>query len=223
LIISESRRFVFIHNPKCGGTTVRHALMPYETTNNFFWMFDEVNGLKIDKTHMPMHVFRRLYPYYFDLLETCFVFMIVRDPYSRTVSSFNETNQPLLASTLDGDDQAAKRTNYIAKVNAFVRALTHEKLSGWKFGYRHFVRQRDMAYLGPKMMVDCVLKLEDLASTSTKIAVFDPGLRDTLLSAPRRHSGNGALTTREILDDRSVNKINEIYRDDFYLFDYKMW
>src|SRR4051812_6271823 len=101
MIISETRRFVFIHNPKCGGTTMRHALMPYDTTNNFFWMFDDVNGAKIDKCHMPMHVFRRLYPYYFDLLQTCFVFMIVRDPYSRAVSSFNETNRPLLASTLD--------------------------------------------------------------------------------------------------------------------------
>ena len=223
MIISETRRFVFIHNPKCGGTTVRAALMPFETVNNFFWLMCERDGVQIDKAHMPMHVFRRLFPDYFSLLATSFVFMLVRDPYERAVSAFNETHKALLAATLEEEEQEAKRRKYIAALNGFITKMIPVNLGGWQFNYRHFVRQRDMAYLGPKKMVDCVVKLDDLTRSSRQLDVFDAALRPALLAAPEKNARVGSMAAREVLSEASVKKINELYRDDFYLFEYDMW
>lgn len=223
MIISESRRFVFIHNPKAGGTTIRAALMKFDTTDHFFWMFHELNGKQIDKAHMPMHVFRQAFAGYFALLRESFTFMLVRDPYTRAVSAFNETNPTLLEAVHMAADGAAARAIYLEKVNEFICAIRSGHLSGWQFAYRHAVRQRDMAYLGPKCMVDCIVKLENIEQTSRKLDVFDPEIRRIVLAKPKENVKSGSLPVREVLSPAAVKNINEVYRDDFYLFDYEMW
>ena len=37
MIISDINKFIFLHIPKCGGTTIRESLMKFETRNNFYW------------------------------------------------------------------------------------------------------------------------------------------------------------------------------------------
>lgn len=223
MIISESRRFVFIHNPKAGGTTIRAALMKFDTTDHFFWMFHELHGKQIDKAHMTMHVFRQAFAGYFALLRESFTFMLVRDPYTRAVSAFNETNPALLEAVHMAADGAAARAIYLEKVNEFICSIRSGHLSGWQFAYRHAVRQRDMAYLGPKCMVDCIVKLENIEQTSRKLDVFDPEIRGIVLAKPKENVKSGSLPVREVLSPAAVKNINEVYRDDFYLFDYEMW
>ena len=222
MIISESRQFVFIHNPKCGGTTIRFALLPYDTTDHFFWGFHEIEERVVDKAHMPMHVFRKLYPDTFRQLDAYFVFMLVRDPYARAVSAFNESNRELLEAAFELQDQDAKRAAYLAAVNEFIAGLQPHNLAGWQFPYRHFVRQRDMAYLGRKNMTDCIIKLEALERGSAKLGVFDPALRQIVMNAEQQNQSH-ALPAREVLTEASVKKINELYADDFDLFEYDRW
>lgn len=223
MIISESRRFVFIHNPKAGGTTVRAALTKFDTTGHFFWMFHELNGRQVDKAHMPLHVFRQAFPGYFALLQESFTFMLVRDPYARAVSAFNETNPELLEAVHMAADGVSARALYLEKVNEFICSIRNDSLSGWELPYRHAVRQRDMAYLGPKCLVDCIVKLENIEQTSRKLDVFDPEIRRAVLATPKENVKTGSLPVREVLSPASVKNINEHYRDDFYLFDYEMW
>ena len=234
MIVSETRRFVFIHNPKAGGTTVRGALMPFDTTGHFFWMFAQTHGATIDKAHLPMHVLRRVFPEQFAQLAGCFVFMLVRDPYRRAISAFNETQPELLkamqqaeaAPQIDvlpraGAIQTARQT-YKDALNGFIGQLQAQQLNGWSFDHRHWVRQRDMAYLGPKRMVDLVLKLEDWPGCVMALGAFDPVIQNALQGVAPFNVKPLPFNPMESLTAASIRRINDLYRDDFLIFDYPM-
>ncbi len=222
MIISETRAFVFIHNPKCGGTTARSALMKFDTTKNFFWLYHDVNELKIDKAHMPMYLFRRLFTDYFKLLESSFVFMMVREPYQRTISAFNETHRDLLEAIAKSDDKQQATNAYKNALNGFIGQIRPQDISGWHFKFRHFVRQYDMAYIGAKNMTDLIIKLETWPAGLDKLAAFDPELRKALLNAHNHNVNEVSVDPMVLLTPASIKKINEIYRDDFLVFDYPM-
>lgn len=223
MIVSDTRKFVFIHNPKCAGTTVRRALMRHDTTGNFFWMFHEVDGRRIDKAHLPMTALAALFPEYFERLGRYFTFVVVRNPYSRVISAFNEIRSKQQPVTEPAEEIRIAREAYVAALNMFVLAIDPDRLDGWDTRQRHFVRQKDMIYLGPKCMAGCILKAETLATDSAKLGAFDPELRDLVLKAPRRNSRELPLPPRELLSEAAVARINAIYADDFHLFGYPMW
>lgn len=222
MIVSDTRNFVFIHNPKCAGTTVRKALKQFDTTNDTFWMFEEVDGRMIDKAHMRMSVLQSLYPEYFNRLSLHFVFMFVRNPYTRAVSAFAEARSKGLPRATR-DQPVTDMDAYVEELNAFIASLDPLLLDGWDLRYTHFARQRDMAYLGAKCMVDCIMEVEDIEASSRKLDVFDPDLRPLVLEAPRKNVRAIPLEARSLFSRSSIDRINEIYRDDFYLFDYEMW
>jgi hypothetical protein len=55
MIISHSHRFIFIHIPKCGGTAVSKALMPYLGKDDVILGFDKANILSMMKV-LPQYV-----------------------------------------------------------------------------------------------------------------------------------------------------------------------
>jgi len=217
MIVSDSKRFIFIHNPKCGGTSVRMSLMQFETTANFFWMFDEFNNKKIDKAHLPLFLLRAKYPTYYDLLDRYFVFCFVRDPYSRTVSAFNETSPNLLADLKDQDHEIL----YKQKLNNFVTSLNSQTIMGWDIRYRHLVRQRDMIYISDKCAADVVMKIEEWPSCLDRLDVFMPFLSATLRSSKVLNKRESIKKPLEYLSRESIRKINLLYKDDFALFGYE--
>lgn len=225
MIISERRGFAFFHNPKCAGTTVRTVLSQFDTTGNFFWGYDEWQEQKIDKAHLPLFVFRHKYPYYFQLLDSCFIFMFVRNPYQRSVSAFNETHQHLLAGVgPEGDaaDASAPTIQYRSELNKFIRAIDHNSLTMPRFNLRHFVRQLDLAYLGNKCFVDLIMKLEEWPTCLTALRTFLPDIAGMIEAAEVRHPLPMRGTWRDYLDDRSIEKINRLYAEDFSVFGYQM-
>ena len=126
MIISDKYRFVFIHNPKCGGTSVRKALQDYDTRNNHFWMFAEVYGVKVDKAHMPLYLLRVYSPQDYDILKTYFTFMFVRHPIERCISGFNETHKGLVRDLVS---KKVTYDEYCATLNSFVQGLTEKKIN----------------------------------------------------------------------------------------------
>ena len=69
--------------------------MHFDTRNNYFWMFVYMNGateespkLKIDKAHMSLPIFKRLYKQDYELLNEYTVFAFSRNPIKRIISSF---------------------------------------------------------------------------------------------------------------------------------------
>jgi hypothetical protein len=218
MILSERREFVFIHNPKCGGTSVREELMQFDTTSDFFWMFDDLNGATIDKAHLPLFILKKKYPEYFRLLKKYFTFMFVRNPYARTVSAFIQNNPELL----EASDSSEKELVYRERLNGFIRDMDQKSLTGLQVEFRHFVRQVDLAYIGKKCFVDTIMKLEEWPKCLNKLKNFLPDVAELLESAEKR---NVRSVVRDAVDDlthESIKKINTLYRTDFDVFGYDM-
>jgi hypothetical protein len=226
MIVSERRGFVFVHNPKCAGTTVRTALSPFDTTGNFFWGFDQWRGHKIDKAHLPLFVFKSKYPEYFSLLAKSLVFMFVRNPYQRAISAFNETHQHFFATAArDGNGPVAPTGNgvdYRTALNKFILNLGPRPLALPDFALRHFVRQIDLAYIGHKRLADLVMKLEEWPHCLAALTVFYPDIAEILKAAEVKHALPVQGTWTDYLSDEAIRQINLIYRDDFHIFGYQM-
>ena len=216
MIVSDHRKFVFIHNPKCGGTSVRQALMPFDTTANFFWMHDTWHGKQIDKAHMPLFLLRSRYPEYFRLLADYVVFAFVRDPYARVVSAFNESHIKLYEAMRTADELVP----YLAGLNEFVLRLTRDALSGWHPPFRHFVRQRDLIYLGGKRHVDLVMRIEEWPGCLDRLAVLLPDVAAVLRASSKANTRALPADHVRYLSPPALLKIQELYNEDFTLFGY---
>src|SRR5579871_2155915 len=89
MIVSHSRRFIFIHNPKAAGTSFRDALKQYHDDAVDFWYrrYSPYFGCEIDYAHMRLWELSALFPTMFDALPEYETLVLVRNPYERFVSA----------------------------------------------------------------------------------------------------------------------------------------
>ena len=92
MIVSDTEKFVFIHNPKCGGMSCHKALLKYDTRENFFFEWKPVNdaGKILDMAHITPFQMRRFYPKAFAQVRDYLKFTFVRDPYQRFLSAVSQ-------------------------------------------------------------------------------------------------------------------------------------
>lgn len=218
MIVSDTENFVFVHNPKCAGTTVRDRLRKFDTTNNFFWGSSQINGHRVDKAHMPVYILCDAFPKHYDRLLKYFSFSIVRNPYTKVVSAFNETNKDLFEGARSKTPEAVER--YRSALNDFILQMNENDVSGWSFDHRHFVRQKDLCFIGHKCVIDIILKIEDWPNCLERLEPFAPKVKTELEAASRRNTRRLPSNPIEYLNAESVKRINDIYKDDFSCFGY---
>ncbi len=87
MIISHAKKFVFIHNPKSAGTSIRKALQKYHDDPKEYWHHEFIPLLNrvVDLAHLDVHEISQVRP---DLKDYTF-FTVVRDPVERTVSAYS--------------------------------------------------------------------------------------------------------------------------------------
>ena len=92
MIISDSERFVFIHNPKAGGMTFRTALAWYDTRDNYFFEWKTVPGTNrvLDMAHITLFQIFKLYPSVAFEIREYFRFGFVRNPYYRFLLAISQ-------------------------------------------------------------------------------------------------------------------------------------
>jgi hypothetical protein len=83
--IDETNRRIFIHIPKTGGTTIENVLNIGDSQP--FWGYCNIQ--KYSKQHYTTYDIKKLYPQYSDYMY----FTVVRNPYDRLVSVYNQKNQ----------------------------------------------------------------------------------------------------------------------------------
>jgi hypothetical protein len=61
MIVSDRHRFVFIHIPKCAGTSVRNVLEGFDETGGRFntRIADDPKFGRLDYTHLPLSIMAR--------------------------------------------------------------------------------------------------------------------------------------------------------------------
>lgn len=93
MIISSSGRFVFMHNPKVAGSSVRDALEPFRNpgTNIFGEDLDPTSPCYgVDQAHIGIDEFSKWFPDLWGDAKDYTYFALYRDPHARFLSSVNE-------------------------------------------------------------------------------------------------------------------------------------
>lgn len=88
MIVSDSHRLVFVHIPKCAGTTIRTALKSIDGLGNHFGgYFDYPEGGRVLLSHLPMAELRRHFPGCYEKVEDYDSYAVLRDARVRFASA----------------------------------------------------------------------------------------------------------------------------------------
>lgn len=219
MIVSDREKFVFVHNPKCGGMTCHNALLKYDTRNNFFFEWKRVNreGKILDMAHITPLQLRQYYPRHFKKVNRYFKFVFVRDPYNRFMSSMSQ-HLKLMAP--------AMRNAILANEDAFYHVARAFALHGLRptqieneHSLVHFRIQCDFAHIDGQQWVDEVFKLEDLDFQNSPAAKWLPDMGSIARNTTNLPSSSGYDIQK--LGDEAITVINEFYDRDFSTFGYE--
>ena len=89
MIVSHSRQFIFLHIPKCAGTSFRNALKPYHDDSQSFWYrhHSAYFGCELDYAHLRLWELHALFPRLFEALASYKTLALMRNPYERFISA----------------------------------------------------------------------------------------------------------------------------------------
>ena len=93
MIVSHQHNFVFMHNPKAGGTSVRRTLERFSDSEERFFLNDpdpESPLHKVDRAHIGLEEFARYYPDVWARCQSYQFFALWRTPRDRLFSSLQE-------------------------------------------------------------------------------------------------------------------------------------
>ena len=92
MIVSHANRFIFIHNPKCAGSSLRERLQQYHEETEAFWgrRFVPYLGCERDFAHLRLWEMHMLFPDIFFRIPYYRSLVLVRNPYERFLSSLAE-------------------------------------------------------------------------------------------------------------------------------------
>ena len=231
MIISDTHKFIFIHVPKCAGTSIRQSLYKYDTRNNFFWNYvpiapaseEEGEPLLVDKGHMTLGVWRSLYPDAYSLINEYTVFSISRNPISRLLSGFFEPRDILYhrlckdnQKTKDIEDVNYKFSCYIDEINTSANFLKQQ--------YVHNTPQYLYTLDGNKLIHDINITLEDpengLNALKTILPEIAGDVRKGLTSQKNIRESQKFLFLWDQLKVSAKMTFVEKFKKDFDLFGY---
>ncbi|MFI9652999.1 sulfotransferase family 2 domain-containing protein [Guyparkeria halopsychrophila] len=164
MIISDRYEFVYIHIPKCGGSTVRSRLQNFDETNGAFTGRVEVHpdlGL-VDYVHIPLFVLKKYFPNEYQKVIKYKSFAVVRDPFARFPSSFAQHLKRYgmgHIKDLSPSDLKSELTRVICDLEKMNDAQTLLPAK-----YIHFQPQHDYVYHDGRKIIDAVYGLDDLES-----------------------------------------------------------
>ncbi len=159
MILSDRYRFVFIHVPKCAGTSVRAAVLPYHDADSRFLKTVERHPElgDIDFRHIPLALLRDIDPDAFKKLKTYDSFALVRDPFQRFRSALAQRTKMYLGKEFAQLDQAEIRV----EIDRVVKYLQSEpRIIAPEF--IHFSRQSDYIEVDGEQLVRHLFPIERL-------------------------------------------------------------
>lgn len=123
MIISHQHRFVFFHNPKVGGTSVRATIEHLHDDPEVFWGTDKATPeVQLDRAHLGIDEFAQHYPELWDRVQGYAMFCLYRDPLGRFFSSLAEYSKLHGAVDTRFAGAAARKSTLMAMI---------EKLQGY--------------------------------------------------------------------------------------------
>lgn len=150
MILSDRYRFVFVHVPKCAGTSVRNAVLPFHDADCRFLKTVEKHPKlgEIDFRHLPLSLLRELDPEAFEKLEYYESYALLRDPFQRFRSAMSQRAKMYLGrefAQLDDRDIRDEIGKVITYLQSEPMVIAPE--------YIHFARQSSFVEIEGRRMV----------------------------------------------------------------------
>ncbi len=195
ILKTKDKTILYIHIPKCGGTSIEGWLEQYGVIALLDRKHSDVYS-KCSPQHIHAEVLEKFFcKEYFD-----YVFIIVRNPYSRIISEYN------MRRTFGNNKQ-------ISFSDWLKNAISSYKKNPWYLD-NHLRPQSDF------ICFDCdVFKLEDdISRLSAKFSLL---LNQSVAPVPHSFKNTSPFSINELNDD-DRNMIAEMYAEDFSRFGYTL-
>jgi len=194
MIYSDTHKFVFIHNPKVAGTSMRNALSRYDTSDNFHWgpVYSKFLQRTIDKAHIQANELQA-FPELQSRISKYFTFIMVREPVDRFQSSVKYYNK--------------RKPDRAKSVEEFVVLFEqYPSLMRYDTDFIHFCPQHFFFILpNGKSIADRVLPIEN----------FTPNALVDTLDVPLQLSRSNETEKSTLLNADLVERIRVLYAKDY--------
>lgn len=190
MLLSDELKFIFVHVPKCGGTSLRNSLGDMPGVGNPIARPAAGMPFENDRNHLQMRHLREFFPDTFAKFGRYDSFAIAREPFSRFPSSFVQHHKMFHAGRFEDlslGDVRDLTAQIIGKLKAGEAACDARLI--------HFERQVRFTHLDEDRIVGDIFRLNNLDGLAREVArktgYAIPSLNDTnkahaFRSAPAR-------------------------------------
>ncbi|KPQ20037.1 MAG: Sulfotransferase family [Halomonas sp. HL-93] len=222
MIICEKHKFVFIHIPKCAGTSIRGILEPFDSrAGKYKGRVDHHPELgDLDYVHIPLFTLRDHFRPEFETVKQYWSFAVMRDPHARFASSVSQnlnkySEKPIQKRSLQDIDLCIREIIDFLSDNGMGQILLPPE-------YIHFQRQVDFIELEGERVVTSLyainqvdkLLLDVSRHTGNRLSDFAPD--GTMTTANQSKVFRSDLLRRLIESSRpATEKVRNILPEDF--------
>lgn len=216
MIISDEKKFIFFHIPKCAGTSIRSVLKAYDSTDSYYWgsrYLEKLNRL-VDMAHITYEIATKILKH--ETLEKYFKFCFVREPYDRLYSAF-------LEHKAHNPDKHILEENF----NLYMQKNLNEENIHNNIRYVHFTPMYYYTHYKQNRAVDFIGTIEnlkqDFQAISKRINLKNIKLEHKNVKGDNKiHTENWTYKYLDKFEAKTINLINKLYAKDFEYFNYKM-
>lgn len=198
MIISDRHRFVFVHIPKCAGSSVRKKLSTHDDWNGFFTGVHQHDELgRVDFVHLPLFVLDDHFPEVLSRVRRYWSAAIVRNPFERFGSSlaqhlFRYGDEPLQnLSIRDVELEIRRVIDHLVQLPQKRYLLPPE--------YIYFQKQVDYLFLDKQLVVKSIYRMDDLDSLLGEIGRRLGGELDEVSERTAPHEKRSVIHRNEVL------------------------
>lgn len=208
MIISHSKKFIFIHNYKVGGTSIRLSLRKYDNrsfrsisildqlklmTGVFPWVFTSDFSRHINISNLKRNLSNKIF-------ENYYKFGFVRDPWDYQVSLY----------TYSISNKNHKQHELIKSFQSF------DEYIDWKV-HQKLQLQKDFFYENDKCLMDFIGRFENI-NEDFKLICERIGVNCDL---PHLNSSRRVQSYLSYYSNKSIEMVNQAFYTDIELFNYK--
>jgi len=199
--VCHERQIIFLHIPRCGGTSIEESFDLQKSDS----LFGEsmIDGRYMSVHHMTAQDLLHAELLTAETLDSYFKFTVIRDPFDRMASDYRWHRR----HDYSGEFSRLTFKEYLAKAETVIR----ENAFLDKRYYDHFRPMTDYCVSGGELTVDDVLRLDNIEK---EIERLRPRLGDATLSHTNPSADYSELRTEE-----NISMVYEIYQADKYLWD----
>lgn len=205
MIISHKYQTVFVHIPKCAGTSIRNMILNADPDAVRFWGWTWLDRHQRygDSAHIPLV---ELAPMPMGRVREYTTVTLSRDPVARFLSAVPQhlSQHPYRSPKTPSEILAELTTTNIRYNPAYI----------------HFCPQHYFIYIGRKRHIDHVISIEteNWEDALVDLLAFQGFPRDKL-KLPKLNAGAGKKTND--LSDADLRRLYQLYKRDFYLLGYE--